>query len=260
MSQMPGDNFTHISAPLVDEDIPMYGPTNGQHTNAIPNPTQPQPMSDAEFGRAVLQELAQAHRSHEQIVETLAQQIHTTPRDAGEGRGKKLAADPQPFDGTSGKLEEFLSDLRLCFLADSGRFDTPRKQIIYALSYMKGGSAHAWAVNQSKSLQENRELWATWTDFEKALRGRFEMGDRKVEAQDALHDLRQGGRPAEEYFDIFEAHRPYSGLNDDSCIQLVRHGLHPGLLDSIYNQNELPKTYQEWKDLAIRKDRQFRER
>lgn len=264
MSQMPGDNLvppTQIPAALADEDISMYGPANGQHTNTIPNPTQLQPVSDIEFGNAVLQELVQSRRSHERIVETLlAQQAHATPHSAGENGNKKLAADPQPFDGTSGKLEEFLSDLRLCFLADGVRFDTSHKRIIFALSYMKGGSAHAWAVNQSKSLQENGELWATWTDFEEALRGRFEMGDRKVEAQNVLHDLKQGGRPAEEYFDIFEAHRPYSGLNDESCVQLIRYGLHPGLLDSIYNQSELPKTYQGWKDLAIRQDRQFRER
>ena len=55
----------------------------------------------------------------------------------------------------------------------------------------------------------------------------------------------------EEYFDVFEAHRPYSGLNDEACIQLLRKNLNPGLLDSIYNQNELPKTYNDWKDLSI---------
>jgi hypothetical protein len=80
--------------------------------------------------------------------------------------GRKPAADPQPFDSTSGKLEEFLSDLHLSFLADS-HLNTPCKQIVFALSYMKGGSAHAWAVNESK----REELWVTWADFEEALRG-----------------------------------------------------------------------------------------
>jgi uncharacterized membrane protein YgcG len=151
-------------------------------------------------------------------------------------------------------LEEFLSDLRLCFLAD-GRFNTTRKQIIYALSYMKGGSAHAWAVNESK----REELWATWADFERALRGRFEMGYRMVEAQDVLHGLKQQGRPVEEYFDTFEAHRPYSGLNDAACLQLLCHGLDYRLINAIYNQNIVPTTYKGFKELAIKKDRQYRE-
>ena len=32
------------------------------------------------------------------------------------------------------------------------------------------------------------------------------MGDRMVEAQDVLHELKQQGRPVEEYFDTFEVH------------------------------------------------------
>ncbi|KJA15045.1 hypothetical protein HYPSUDRAFT_95796, partial [Hypholoma sublateritium FD-334 SS-4] len=166
---------------------------------------------------------------------------------------------PQPFDGSSGKFEEFLSDLRLCFLADPIRFDTDRKRIIFALSYMKGGSAHAWAMNISDRYARGEEIWVTWAQFEAALRGRFVMGDRKVEAQEKLRNLRQAGRPAEVFFDEFEAQRPYSGFNDDTCVNLVRYNLDRRLVDSIYNQNELPTTYIGWRDLAIRKDRQYRE-
>jgi hypothetical protein len=158
-----------------------------------------------DLGSVLLRELIESRRSQENIVNMLLaerERLHTpTPHSSGGNGGRKLAADPQPFDGTSGKLEEFLSDLRLSFLADS-HLDTPRKQIVFALSYMKGGSAHAWAINESK----REELWATWAEFEETLRGRFEMGDRKVEAQDALHGLKQGSRPVEEYFDTFEAH------------------------------------------------------
>jgi len=256
MSQMPGDNpipSTQAPLPIPDDDIPMFNPPNN-----IPDPAQSQSMTDGEFGRAILQELIQSRRSQEQTVQRLLAEREiaaTRPAAPGESLGsKKLAADPNPFDGTSGKLEEFLSDLRLCFLAD-GRFNTAQKQIIYALSYMKGGSAHAWAVNESK----REELWATWADFERALRGRFEMGDRMVEAQDALHGLKQRGRPVEEYFDTFKAHRPYSGLNDAACLQLLRHGLDYRLISAIYNQNIVPTTYEGFKELAIRKDRQYRE-
>ena len=88
----------------------------------------------------------------------LAQQeaAATCPAATGESGSKKLTADLNLFNGTSGKLEEFLSDPRLYFLAD-GHFNTAHKQIIYVLSYMKGGLAHAWAVNKLK----REELWAT---------------------------------------------------------------------------------------------------
>ena len=188
MSQMPGDNLVPLAQaqlPIPDDDVPMFNPLN------IPDPIQPQPMTDGKFGCAILQELIQSCHSQEQTVQRLLAEREaaaTYPAASGESGSKKLAANPNPFNRTSGKLEEFLSDLRLCFLAD-GRFNTARKQIIYVLSYMKGGSAHAWVVNESK----REELWATWADFERALRGRFKMGDRIVEAQDVLHGLKQQG-------------------------------------------------------------------
>jgi len=121
---------------------------------------------------------------------------------------------------------------------------------------MKGGSAHAYKrVDEST----REELWATWIDFEKALWGLFEIGDRKVQAQDALRNLKQEGHPVEEYFHTFEAHQPYSGLNNKARIRFLRYNLDGHLLHSIYTQNKLPETYDDWKYLAIRKDRQLRE-
>ena len=256
MSQMPGDNpvpLAQAQLPIPDDDVPMFNPPNIPG----PDPVQPQPMTDSEFGRAILQELIQSRHSQEQTVQRLLAECEaaaTRPAASGESGSKKLAADLNPFNRTSGKLEGFLSDLRLCFLAN-GHFNTACKQIIYALSYMKGGSAHAWAVNESK----REELWATWADFERALRGRFEMGDRMVETQDVLHGLKQQGQPVEEYFDTFEAHRPYSGLNNAACLQLLRHGLDYCLINAIYNQNIILTTYEGFKELAIQKDRQYRE-
>ena len=264
MSQMPGDNLIPLAQaqlPIPDDDVPMFNPPNipipGDDVPMfnplnIPDPIQPQPMTDGKFGHAILQELIQSRCSQEQTVQRLLAKCKaaaTHPAASGESGSKKLAADPNPFDGTSGKLEEFLSDLCLCFLAD-GHFNTVHKQIIYTLSYMKGGSAHAWVVNESK----REELWAMWADFERVLRGRFKMGDRMVEAQDVLHELKQQGRPIEEYFDTFEVHQPYSGLNDAACLQLLHHGLDYCLINAIYNQNIVLTTYEGFKELAIQKD------
>ena len=61
----------------------------------------------------------------------------------------------------------------------------------------------------------------------------------------------------EEYFDTFEVHQPYSGLNDAACLQLLRHGLDYRLINAIYNQNIVPTTYEGFKELAIQKDQQY---
>ena len=111
-------------------------PNPGQrHPDVQPTkPPQPQPMTDGEFGRAILQELIQSRCSQEQTMQKLLaerQATATHPTPSGEHGSKKFTADSNPFDGTSGKLEELLSDLH-CFLAD-GRLNTAHKQIIYAL-------------------------------------------------------------------------------------------------------------------------------
>jgi len=247
MPQNPGD------IPLPTEDVPMFNPPNGQFAIPASVQAQPTPLTETGFGDAVLQELMQSRRSQEQLMERLVTAI-TTARP-GEGGGKKLAADPQPYDGSPGKLDEFLSDLRLCFLADRKRFDTERSKILYALSYMKEGSAHAWTVNETK--KEDVGGYANWEEFEKTLRGRFQMGNKKVEAQNFLRKLYQKGRMVEEYFDEFEAYHPYSGYNDDALIGILREHLDLNLLNAMYTQNEMPTTYLGWKKLAICKDRQL---
>ena len=103
---MPGDNPippTQAQLPIPDDDIAMFNPPN------IPDPTQSQPMTDGEFGRAILRELIQSRRSQGQTVQRLLAERETAathPVASGESLGsKKFAADPTPFDGTSGKLD-----------------------------------------------------------------------------------------------------------------------------------------------------------
>ncbi|KAF8154523.1 hypothetical protein B0H34DRAFT_676291 [Crassisporium funariophilum] len=165
MSHMPGENST-LPTGAVDEDTPMYNPTNGQHAN-VTSSTE----AHSNFEAAVFQELVESRRLQTQLMEMMLGQFQATSAQTTAHSGtethssghKKLAADPQPFDGTTGKLEEFLSDLTLCFMADPDKFRLPHTKIIYALSYMKGGSAHPWATNV---LKEKKDLWPTWEEFE----------------------------------------------------------------------------------------------
>jgi len=242
---------TYIPAPLPDDDAPMG---NGEQAH------NPPPASGAEenFGFALFQQLVHSNQRHDQILAAFMEERLRTQTTTTESK-KSLAADPQQFDGSMGKLNEFLSDLRLSFLADPNRFNTDHKRIIFALSYMKGGSAHPWAMNVSDRYAKGETIWTSWKSFEEALRARFEMGDRKVEAQNVMQRLTQHGRPVEEFFDTFETNRPYSGLNDEACIQLLRDNLDLRLVNAIYSQNELPTNYHDWKELAIRKDLQLRE-
>jgi hypothetical protein len=71
--------------------------------------------------------------------------------------------------------------------------------------------------------------------------------------------MQQGFQTAEEFFDNFETFLSDSGYNDEALVWCIKDALTPQLLSAIYSQNIVPKTYTEWKNIAIQKDRQWHE-
>ncbi|KZS92602.1 hypothetical protein SISNIDRAFT_387771, partial [Sistotremastrum niveocremeum HHB9708] len=53
-------------------------------------------------------------------------------------------ATPEVFDGTTSKAQAFLAQLTLYFLAKHQELQNDAHKIIFALSYMKGGTAGPW--------------------------------------------------------------------------------------------------------------------
>lgn len=89
------------------------------------------------------------------------------------------AADPEVFTGDRKKADPFLRAISLNMAIQPNAFPNDRTRILYALSWMQGGSAGEWAANHTRSiLEDNEQPFASWDAF----RTRFEaaFGDTSV--------------------------------------------------------------------------------
>lgn len=184
---------------------------------------------------------------------------HDKSKVAGSERIKEIkVAAPSQYDGSPEKLRDFLTTLQLFFAANKEIYNTFDRQIYVAMSYMQEGTAKKWVTNTMDAVKRDEVNWRSWDDFEKAVKAQFQSVDVQQDAQDALEDLYQGKMTAELFFQKFEEHRFDSGYNETALVRLVRSHLNEGLVRECLRSNPPPKTYIEWRDIAIEKDRLWR--
>ena len=112
-----------------------------------------------------------------------------------------------------------------------------------------------------EGLNPNEMPWVTWTDFEKDFRTQFEtfncQDDAQFKLENTFHDERF---PVETFFEDVEVYRRDSGYGDAPMIHFLKNNLSRRLLKDMYATipTSEPKTYMEWKRIAIEKDHQHR--
>ena len=57
------------------------------------------------------------------------------------------AADPEPFDGNQDQTKEFVRAIRIVVTMQANTFADKRMKVLYALSFMCGGTAQVWLAN-----------------------------------------------------------------------------------------------------------------
>ena len=62
------------------------------------------------------------------------------------------AADPKPFDGNCDKTEEFVRAVWITVTMQADAFADERMKVLYALSFMRGGTAQVWAANETMAV------------------------------------------------------------------------------------------------------------
>ena len=62
------------------------------------------------------------------------------------------AADPGPFDGNHDKTEEFVRAVQIVVTMQADAFADERMKVLYALSFIHGGTAQVWAANETMAV------------------------------------------------------------------------------------------------------------
>jgi len=74
-------------------------------------------------------------------------------------------ADPEYFDGSRDKAEQFIRSIRIAVTMQINTFADKRMKILYALSFMHGGIAQVWAENETNAILSYTSTFATLAEL-----------------------------------------------------------------------------------------------
>jgi Retrotransposon gag protein len=128
-------------------------------------------------------------------------------------------ADPEPFSGDQ-KTESFLCSVQLNISLQPRGYPMELHKILYMLSWMKDGTAGAWAESLSTSFlnPETHNPYETFKDFLVAFKSAFRELDQEFTTRSQLQNLKQGKMLAEEYTMHFDVLASQTGFREEALI------------------------------------------
>src|SRR5258707_6559248 len=137
---------------------------------------------------------------------------------------------PSPFSGTQDDLDCSKAECSLYLSMRHSEFSDACSNILFILSYMKGGTAGPWATQRINSIlypSEAEEV--TWAGFVSELNEMFVDPNCQATARRKLATLHQGDSSVEELIQEFEIHGPISRLGNVGLIDCFEQAIHPQL-------------------------------
>jgi hypothetical protein len=168
------------------------------------------------------------------------------------------AGGPSSFSGDTNDATRWMYSVMSYLTANSATYDSNAKQVIFALSYMREGSAAIWAENYYTEIYASGtpsfgKIEDFWIEFKKS----FGSVDLKVTAMTKLKHLTQGNSITE-YIAEFKTLAVQSTIKQDvALIHFFESGLKPGLVKSIYLKETVPDTIDKWYTAAIQMDANY---
>jgi hypothetical protein len=134
--------------------------------------------------------------------------------------------------------------------------------VIFALSYMKEGSATRWAdAFVDKALEEDD--WGSYSNFLDKLARDFGDKEEPRKALEQMNRLYQGKGPASIYFQKLEQLAMVMGIDIDRTPHILlqmEKGLNSILIDQLYFSGTVPSNYREYKQRIIDADDMWKRR
>jgi len=160
---------------------------------------------------------------------------------------------PPDFDGDKSRYEKWIDLVEGYLDANSKMYDTDKKKIGFALSFMTSGNAAKWWIakrteHKKRGLDKMPPSFTVeWKDFFKELEEEFTLIDDKGKAGTNLMTIKEGDRLVEAYIADFKIIVSQSDITEDAAlIRDFQKGLNPKLVEKIWAQTSPPKTIDEW--------------
>ena len=135
-------------------------------------------------------------------------------------------------------------------------FADERMKILYALSFMHGGTAQVWAANETMAVITGTSQMQTLDIYLESVEKTFGDPDRARTARAQLHELKMApGMTAEDYMARFEMLAGRTGFNNAALKDIYVRGLPNLILQKIFAQVTLPNGLAAWKTVVRNLDR-----
>jgi len=119
-------------------------------------------------------------------------------------------------------------------------YNTDQQKIIFALSFMKEGTAGSWKQSYWKQTQEQMQPW-DWMVFKNVLTTSFATPDKPGDAITKMETETMTGRTADEFIERFKINATDSRVTQDRpLIEWFMKGINVPLLDKILNLENPP--------------------
>jgi hypothetical protein len=174
-----------------------------------------------------------------------------------------LGNPPTPFDGTPEKLDTFLFELGHYLALNDTLFPSDKKKILFAFTFLKGGSAGAWKEDWSKDHETDlKDDKIKMDDFVKSLEDAFKVYNKPAEA--FLH--LQGAQKTKDqsiyrFIETFKQWKRDSQITDEMVLMnYFYQALPPQLRKKIMTSDSPPDTLEKAFEAAKRyehQDKQF---
>lgn len=186
--------------------------------------------------------------------------VTTTPTTTGKASELKLN-QPKPFTGRRDEIDDFLQDITLYLEINDEIYETDKKKIGYALSFMNEGDAKSWKTQFLRHAKGATGLnLGTWVQFQHDVQEAFAPYDAPGDALEELTALKMGSNTIEDHTARFKTLLERSKVPETSpsAVDYYRKTLNIPLQRKLLELPTQPKNLKEWYEWAARLDNNFR--
>jgi Retrotransposon gag protein/Zinc knuckle/WCCH motif len=176
---------------------------------------------------------------------------------------------PEPYDGTKGTLQGFLTKLRAYHLFHQGSFATDTAKVIHAATCLSE-NALAWFepiwrdylehINSVEDMgEEASRIFQRYSEFEKAIKSVFGDPEEQRTAERQLRNLRQRGSATEYAAKYRQITSRLEDWDDEPLMAQFYEGLKDEVKDELVKEDR-PAELSEYIAMAVRIDNRLYER
>lgn len=188
---------------------------------------------------------------------SLGMEMGLGPKETVTSHSSPEGKKPDEFQGNRSDFKSFVTQLALCFGANSGKFGTDKAKISFAASFLRG-PAFDWLEPFIDDLT-GEVTFKSYTEFLDGLKAGFADPDQYATAEREIETLTQTAS-CSAYYSKFVTLIAQLGWTEDAVkIHYFRRGLKEEIKDLLVGRN-LPNLITEFASLCIRLDNQIEAR